>query len=176
MTRTSEVEQELLSLRNDNQEIGRAVATLFENRLNILHTLSDKYDMIDEVYLQTGNGEVHKHLRDEIVESFRNMMRSLRKDKDICISMEEILDSWKDGIMRRFRSVFGADSSSGIRMTEEDFKLAPYYFSGMKQKTISYLTNHTEHSIKERKRRIKQKIEALDSSFSKEKRLFLDNL
>ena len=176
MARTSEVEQELLSLRNDNQEIGRAVATLFENRLNILHTLSDKYDMIDEAYLQTGNGEVHKHLRDEIVESFRNMMRSLRKDKDICISMEEILDSWKDGIMRRFRSVFGADSSSGIRMTKEDFELAPYYFSGMKQKTISYLTNHTEHSIKERKRRIKQKIEALDSSFSKEKRLFLDNL
>ena len=176
MTRTSEVEQELLSLRNDNQEIGRAVATLFENRLNILHTLSDKYDMIDEAYLQTGNGEVHKHLRDEIVESFRNMMRSLRKDKDICISMEEILDSWKDGIMRRFRSVFGEESPSGIRMSEEDFELAPYYFSGMKPKTISYLTGHTEHALRERKRRIKQKINDLNDAYYNEKSLFLSNL
>ena len=176
MTRTSEVQQELLSLRNDNQEIGRAVATLFENRLNILQTLSDKYDMIDEAYQQTGNGGMHKHLKGEIVDSFRDMMRHLRKDKDICISMEEILDSWKDGIMRKFRSVFGENSSSGIRMSEEDFELAPYYFSGMKPRTISYLTGHTEHALRERKRRIKQRINSLNDAYSNEKSLFLSNL
>ena len=132
--------------------------------------------MIDEAFQQTGYGNKHSHSRDEIVDSFRDMMRSLRKDKDICISMEEILDLWKGGIMRRFRSVFGEESPSGIRMSGEDFELAPYYFSGMKPKTISYLTGRTEHALRERKRRIKQRINALDETFSKEKNLFLSNL
>ena len=176
IARTSEVQQDLLSMRNDNEDIGRAVATLFENRLNILQMLSDRYDMIDEPYQQKNRENKRELSKDEIVDSFREMMHDLRKDKDINISMEEILDLWKGGIMRKFRSVFGKDSPSNIRMSEEDFELAPYYFSGMKQKTISYLTNHTEHSVKERKRRIKQRIEALDASFSDEKRLFLDNL
>lgn len=176
MNRTAEVQQELLSMRNDNYEMGRAVATLFENRLNILQTLSDQYDMIDEAYQQTEHGGKHRQSRVEIVDSFRDMMRTLRKDKDICFSMEEILDSWKDGIMRRFRTVFGENSPSGIHMSGEDFELAPFFFSGMKFKTINYLTGHTEHALRERKRRIKQKINALSDSFFEEKTLFLSNL
>lgn len=176
MARISDIHQDLLSMRTYNQEIGRAVATLFENRLNILQTLSDQYDMVEESFRQKKSEQGRELSRDEIVDSFRGMMRNLRDDKEIGVSMEEILNTWKGGIMRKFRSVFGKDSPSNIRMSEEDFELAPYYFSGMKQKTISFLTNHTEHSIKERKRRIKQRIEALDPSFSAEKQLFLENL
>ena len=143
--------------------------------MKILQTLSDQYDILEDNQQRKVDkgGELSK---DEVLSSFRDKMKELRSDKDIAMSMEEILNVWKDDIMRKFRSVFGKDSPSNIRMSEEDFELAPYYFSGMKQKTISYLTNHTEHSIKERKRRIKQRIEALDDSFSDEKCLFLDNL
>ena len=176
MARTSEVQQDLIIMSNENKEIGRAVATLFENRLNILQTLSDKYDLLDEAYEKKRRENTEKLSRDELVYSFRDMMRDLRKDKDINISMEEILNSWKGGIMKKFRSVFGADSSSGIRMSEEDFELAPYYFSGMKQKTISYLTGFTENAIKVRKYRIKQKIENLNATFAEEKTLFLSNM
>ena len=176
MARTSEVQQDLLTMCNENEEIGRAVATLFENRLNILQTLSDKYDLIDEGYQQKKHGNKHELSKDEIVDAFREMMRDLRKDKEINISMEEILDSWKWGIMRRFRSVFGKDSPSNIRMTEEDFELAPYYFSGMKPKAISFLTGHSEHALRERKRRIKQRINNLDDAYLEEKVLFISNL
>ena len=78
--------------------------------------------------------------------------------------------------MRKFREVFTDVSPEGTRMTDEDFELIPFYLSGMKQKTISFLTGYTEHSVKERKRRIRQKIEALGPDYSDEKRLFLDNL
>lgn len=176
MARTSEVQQDLIIMSNENKEIGRAVATLFENRLNILQTLSDKYDLLDEAYEKKRRENTEKLSRDELVDSFRDMMRDLRKDKDINISMEEILNSWKGGIMKKFRSVFGTDSPTGIRMSEEDFELAPYYFSGMKQKTISYLTGFTENAIKVRKYRIKQKIENLDATFAEEKTLFLSNM
>ena len=176
MARTDEVRQDFSAMKNEKENLNQALAVLFENRLRILQTLSDQYSMLEDKHQGKVKENGRELFKDEIVASFKAKMKDLRGDKDISMSMEETLNAWKDGIMRRFRSVFGADSSSGIRMTEEDFELAPYYFSGMKQKTISYLTNHTEHSIKERKRRIKQKIEALDSSFSKEKRLFLDNL
>jgi len=176
MARTDEVRQVFSAMKNEKENLNQALAVLFENRLRILQTLSDQYSMLEDKHQGKVKENGRELFKDEIVASFKAKMKDLRGDKDISMSMEETLNAWKDGIMRRFRSVFGADSSSGIRMTEEDFKLVPYYFSGMKQKTISYLTNHTEHSIKERKRRIKQKIEALDSSFSKEKRLFLDNL
>ena len=176
MARTDEVRQDFSAMKNEKENLNQALAVLFENRLRILQTLSDQYSMLEDKHQGKVKENGRELFKDEIVASFKAKMKDLRGDKDISMSMEETLNAWKDGIMFRFRSVFGADSSSGIRMTEEDFELAPYYFSGMKQKTISYLTNHTEHSIKERKRRIKQKIEALDSSFSKEKRLFLDNL
>ena len=175
MARTSDVEQELSEMKGEKEGINRAMASLFENRMKILQTLSDQYDILEDNQQRKVDkgGELSK---DEVLSSFRVKMKELRSDKDIAMSMEEILNVWKDDIMRKFRSVFGKDSPSNIRMSEEDFELAPYYFSGMKQKTISYLTNHTEHSIKERKRRIKQRIEALDDSFSDEKCLFLDNL
>ena len=98
------------------------------------------------------------------------------RDRRTLDEMEEILDAWKDGIMSRFKRTFGEDSSGSITMSEEDFELAPYFFSGMKSKTISYLTGCSESSLRVRKTRIKQKVQALDDAFSSEKRLFLANL
>lgn len=170
IARTSEVEQELAEMKSEKEGMNRALATLFENRLKILQTLSDQYDLLED---KKGESVIS---REETVSSFREKMRELRKDKDINLSMEEIIDAWKDGIMHKFREVFSDVPSKGTRMTDEDFELIPFYLSGMKQKTISFLTGYTEHSVKERKRRIRQKIEALGPDYSDEKRLFLDNL
>ncbi len=170
IARTSEVEQELAEMKNEKEGMNRAMATLFENRIRILQTLSDQYDLLED---KKGESVIS---REETVSSFREKMRELRKDKDINLSMEEIIDAWKDGIMHKFREVFSDVSSKGTKMTDEDFELIPFYLSGMKQKTISFFTGYTEHSVKERKRRIRQKIEALGPDYSDEKRLFLDNL
>jgi hypothetical protein len=61
-------------------------------------------------------------------------------------------------------------------MTQEDFDLVPYFFSGMKYKTISYLTGFSEASLRTRKTRIRQKIQGMDDRDAKNKTLFLDNL
>ena len=176
MAKTSEIKQDLFVLKNEKKEMGEMIATLFENRLNILQTLSEQYDLVDESHQRKMREKGRELSRDEIVSSFRDKMRELRKDNEINLSMEEALNVWKEGIMNRFRSVFGDGSSSNLKMSKEDFEMAPYYFSGMKQKTISYLTGYSENAIKERKYRIKQKIETLDDSLIKEKELFLSNL
>ena len=176
MARTEEVKEEIVELKRKQTGMNSAMAALFENRMKILQTLSDQYDLLEDKRQKKMKAEGRELFKDEIIALFKKNMKELRNDKDISMSMEGLLDDWKDGIMRKFKNVFGEDSPSGIRMSKEDFDLAPFFFSGMKQKTISYLTNHTEHSIKERKRRIKQKIVALGSTFSEEKQLFLNNL
>ena len=173
---TAEIRQDLLSMQQEKREIGQVVAALFENHMDTLQTLSDQYEALDEAYQSVKDRKKLEPSREEIVDSFRNMMRDLRRDKSLNISMEEVLNAWKGGIMKEFRRVFSDNSHGKSRMTEEDIELVPYFFSGMKSKVISYITGHSEHAVRERKRRIRRKIEALDDSFSVEKRLFLDNL
>ncbi len=176
MAKTSEVQEEIAKLKDKQEGLDFAIAALFENRIRILQGLSDQYDLLEDRRQNKMKEEGRELFKDEIITMFRDKMKELRYDENVAMSMEEILNEWKDGIMRKFKIVFGEDSPSGIRMSKEDIEMAPYFFSGMKQKTICYFTNHTEHSIKERKRRIKQRIESLGSSYSDEKRLFLDNL
>ena len=78
--------------------------------------------------------------------------------------------------MQKFREIFSEDPSGAARMTDEDLALAPYFFSGMNYKTISFFTGYSIASLRTRKSRIRQKIQELDDSFSLQKRLFLENL
>lgn len=176
IARTSEVEQELAEMKSEKEGMNRAMATLFENRISILQKLSDEYDLLDEKQQLRMREKGMELSKDEIIAVFRDNMKELRKDKDVALSMEGILDIWKDGIMSKLRAVLGEGSTGSIRMTSEELDLAPYFFSGMKSKTISYLTGFTEPSLRVRKTRIKQKILALNEAFSKEKHLFLENL
>lgn len=176
IARTSEVEQELLEMRNEKKGMNLALAALFENRMTILQKISEKYDLLEDKQQRKMREKGMELSRDEIIDEFKKNMKELRKDKDVTLSMEGILDTWKDGIIRKLWAIFKEDGTGNVHMTNEDLNLAPYFFSGMKVKTISFLTGFTEPSLRVRKTRIKQKIQALDDSFSKEKRLFLENL
>ena len=176
IARTSEIKQELSEMKDEKEGMNRAMAALFENRMKILQRLSEQYDILEDKQQQRMREKGTDLSKEEIIDMFRNNMKDLRKDKDVALSMEETLDTWKDGIMRKLRAVFGESGAGNVRMTTEELDLAPYFFSGLKTKTISYLTGFTEASLRVRKTRIRQKIQTLDESFSKEKHLFLDNL
>ena len=173
---TLEVEQELSEMKKEKEGMNRAMAILFENRVKILQKLSEQYDILEDKQQRKMREKGMELSRDEIVEMFRKNMKDLRKDKDVALSMEETLNTWKSEIMRKLRAIFGEYGTGNVRMTNEELNLAPFFFSGMKSKTISFLTGYTEPSLRVRKTRIKQKIHALDETFSKEKQLFLDNL
>ena len=171
-----DIRRELSAKQDEAEGMNKAIATLFENRLKILQTLSEQYDTLEDAYQGKKLEKGRELSREEIIASFREKMRDLRRNKDITLSMEETLDAWKDGIMRKFREVFSEDSAGAARMTDEDLDLAPYFFSGMNYKTISFFTGYSIASLRTRKSRIRQKIQELDDSFSLQKRLFLENL
>lgn len=175
MARTAEVQQELAVMKGEKNEMNQAMAAIFENRLKILKTLSDQYEILEDNQQKKMREKGKELSRDEIIASFKSTMKDLRKDEDISLSMEGILDAWKDNIMLKFRTICET-SSNNTQITAEDVELIPYFFSGMKIKTISYLTGYSEPSLRVRKTRIKHKIQVLDDSFAKEKQLFLENL
>lgn len=176
IARTSEIKQELSEMKDEKEGMNRAMAALFENRMKILQRLSEQYDILEDKQQQRMREKGTDLSKEEIIDMFRNNMKDLRKDKDVALSMEETLNTWKDGIIRKLKAIFGEHGTGNNHMTNEELYLAQYFFSGLKPKTISYLTGFTEPSLRVRKTRIKQKIQALDESFSKEKHLFLDNL
>ena len=176
MMHTAEIRQELSILQGKKHGMNLALSTLFENRLRILTTLSEQYELLEERQQRKMREKGTELSRDEIIDLFRDKMRDLRKDKDITLSMEEILNVWKDGIILKMRDVLGPDGSGNVHFTKEELELAPFFFSGMKTKTISYLTGFTEPSLRVRKTRIKQKVSNLDNTFAREKHLFLENL
>ena len=176
MMHTAEIRQELSIMQGKKHGMNLALSTLFENRLRILTTLSEQYELLEERQQRKMREKGMELSRDEIIDLFRDKMRDLRKDKDITLSMEEILNVWKDGIILKMRDVLGPDGSGNVHFTKEELELAPFFFSGMKTKTISYLTGFTEPSLRVRKTRIKQKVSNLDNTFAREKHLFLENL
>ena len=176
MNLAADIRRELSAKQDEAEGMNKAIATLFENRLKILQTLSEQYDMLEDTHQRKMRENGRELSREEIIASFREKMRDLRRNKDITLSMEETLDAWKDGIMRKFRSIFSENSAGAVRMTDEDLDLAPYFFSGMNYKTISFFTGYSIASLRTRKSRIRQKIQELDDSFSLQKRLFLENL
>ena len=176
MDLAEDIRRELSAKQDEAEGMNKAIATLFENRLKILQTLSEQYDTLEDAHQRKVREKGCELSRDEIIASFREKMRDLRKNKDITLSMEETLDAWKDGIMRKFREILSGDSAGAARMTDEDIALAPYFFSGMNYKTISFFTGYSIASLRTRKLRIRQKIQELDDNFSLQKRLFLENL
>ena len=176
MELAADIRRELSAKQDEAEGMNKAIATLFENRLKILQTLSEQYDTLEYAHQRKMQEKGRELSREEIIASFREKMRDLRRNKDITLSMEETLDAWKDGIMRKFREVFSEDSAGAARMTDEDLDLAPYFFSGINYKTISFFTGYSIASLRTRKSRIRQKIQELDDSFSLQKRLFLENL
>ena len=176
MNLAADIRRELSAKQDEAEGMNKAIATLFENRLKILQTLSEQYDMLEDTHQRKMREKGRELPREEIIASFRDKMRDLRRNKDITLSMEETLDTWKDGIMQKFREIFSEDPSGAARMTDEDLALAPYFFSGMNYKTISFFTGYSIASLRTRKSRIRQKIQELDDSFSLQKRLFLENL
>ena len=171
-----DIRRELSAKQDEAEGMNKAIATLFENRLKILQTLSEQYDTLEDAHQRKMREKGCELSRDEIIASFREKMRDLRRNKDITLSMEETLDAWKDGIMRKFRSIFSEGSAGAARMTDEDLDLAPYFFSGMNYKTISFFTGYSVASLRTRKTRIRQKIQELDDSFARERSMFLENL
>ena len=100
------------------------------------------------------------------VDNLSLSMERLPKRVPLQASLEETLDSTKDGIMRKARNVFGET------MRESDYQVLSGIFAGLNAKEISFLTGISHGTIRTRKSRLKATIKALPDS--SDRTLFLE--
>ena len=104
--------------------------------------------------------------RQRRVDNLSLSMERLPKRVPLQASLEETLDSTKDGIMRKARNVFGKT------MRESDYQVLSGIFAGLNAKEISFLTGISHGTIRTRKSRLKATIKALPDS--SDRTLFLE--
>ena len=77
MARTAEIQKDFAIMKDEKESLSQAMAVLFENRLRILQTLSDQYDLIEDKQLMKSKQAGRELLKDEILSSFRNKMKDI---------------------------------------------------------------------------------------------------
>ena len=157
------LESDLCLIRHHSDSLSETVANLLENQVTIVRTIIDKHDSLS----QSPKGtffDKYEALQDK-VDKYNDYLEHLRKDVDLVGSFEEALDSTNDGIMRKLRGTLGE------KFSEEDYRILSCIFVGMQPGSISFVTGIPSGTIRTRKNRYKNRLEALPDSA--EKRLFL---
>ena len=130
------------------------VGTLISDKVNTLQSLADSYFSWDERTLSKREKREGKMMPDEIISSFRKQLNELRDDRSFVKALEQSLNLSESNIMRRVR-----DALPGAK--ELDYSILTLLFSGFSIKSISYLLNMSEPSLRMRKSRYKQQFDAL---------------
>jgi tetratricopeptide (TPR) repeat protein len=118
-------------------------------------------DVYEEVYRFSNTEESSK---DQLFDSLKTRFGDLRSDNKAQSGFEKLLDRDLDGIMGHFRQDYP-------NLSEDEFKLASYYFAGFDNTTVMMILGLPNlETTRKRKSRLKKKI--LDSAvLNKEKYL-----
>ena len=109
-------------------------------------------DVYEEVYRFSNTEESSK---DQLFDSLKSRFGDLRLDNKAQSGFEKLLDRDLDGIMGHFRQDYP-------NLSEDEFKLASYYFAGFDNTTVMMILGLPNlETTRKRKSRLKKKI--LDS-------------
>lgn len=141
----------LLSRESDSQVL---IDYYSKDKIRSLNGLADAYFSWDSEQVRQKEKRTGVMSKEEMVEEFRKQLEMLRKDKLFYASLEKSLNVSSNNIMARARE----ELRSAKRV---DYDLLLLFFSGFSAKSICFLKDMTEASVRMRKTRIKQYFAAL---------------
>lgn len=164
MSLIDDIKVELGSLQERNKGLNTVIHSMMENRIDSMQHLAETYfQWSDEMVSQRENKE-GKILKEDAIAQFRQQLQQLRNDKQFIADIENALNNSHDGVIKRLRS--NNTLLGGHALKEIDFNLLVLLFSGFSIKSISFLMNMTEQSIRTRKTRYKKKFQEKDDADS----------
>jgi len=92
--------------------------------------------------------------KDNLVSLFRKELRALRDDKRLFTFLEDALNLSQNNVMVRLRSLFSPDSQRPLK--ELDFEIIMLFFAKVSPKSISFILDLSEESVRTRKYRYKK--------------------
>ena len=164
MSLIDDIKVELCSLQDHNKGLNTVIHSMMENRIDSMQHLAETYfQWSDEMVSQRENKE-GKILKEDAIAQFRQQIQQLRNDKQFIADIENALNNSHDDVIKRLRNNNTLLGSHALK--EIDFNLLVLLFSGFSIKSISFLMNMTEQSIRTRKTRYKKKFQEKDDADS----------
>lgn len=155
-------QENLLLSRNDSERI----LALLNEKVTMVKKLLEKHD---QMKLRQGLSYLDElESLQETVKGYHAYLEELKEDASFLGDLESALNAGKNGIMRKLRDAFGD------RMTQTDYEILSYYFSGMDTSSISFITGIKPGTLRTRKSRCKDRIRSLPDS--PERVLFLKEI
>lgn len=155
--------EEVDAANRRSEDISRAVSLLLEEKVSMVRAITEKHNA-----LQTRKDEAYinqlEQLRDR-VENYDGYLREMRRGNQFLGELEQALNAADQDIMIRLRTVFGSS------LKEEDYRFYACVFAGLGNASISFISGLAPGTVRTRKSRYKDKLEALPASEDKE--LFL---
>ncbi len=165
MSIIDDIKTDLIRLQDRNKDLGTVIYSLMQDKINVMQQLSETYFQWSDDSIASREKREGKILKEDAISQFRYQIRQLRGDTHFLEDIEKALDDSNNGIMKRLRS--NITTLGDHTLKEIDYNLLTLLFAGFPIKSISFLMNMTESSVRTRKTRYKQWFQKRDDADSK---------
>jgi DNA-directed RNA polymerase specialized sigma24 family protein len=132
-----------------------AAIALVHDRVNMVKAFLEKHDSLQKREGLSYMDELES--LQETVQNYRQFLDELRGDTAFVGNLETALDAGKDEIIRKARNVLS-------NLTETDAQILVCVYAGMPPSSISFVTGLKPGTVRTRKSRLRDRIEALPES------------
>lgn len=139
---------DLEKLQSKNTVFRSLLDHYVKDKIRSLNSLADTFFSWDSDYVRQKERNVGSHTKEELVETFQKQLETFRKSPEFYSALENVLNVSHDNIMVRAREEMKHEK-------KVDFDLVSLFFAGFPAKSICFLKNMTEASVRMRKTRLK---------------------
>lgn len=162
MEKVEGLSQDMQLLQEKQKGAGAILSSLIQDKICLMQKLTDSYFSWTDEALFLRERLQGKSLKEDVISEFRSTLRSLRNDEYFIPSLEKTLDINNQNLMSRLRATFSG--ASDHKMKDMDFKLLTLFFAGFTPKSISFIMDMTEESVRTRKSRYKKLFQSMEGA------------
>jgi len=154
MAQIHDFSSDLEKLQSRNSASRSLLDHYVKDKIRSLNSLADTYFSWDSDYVRQKERTVGSHTKEELVETFQRQLETFRKNPEFYSALENVLNVSYDNIMVRAREELKQEK-------KVDYDLVNLFFAGFPAKSVCFLKNMTEASVRMRKTRLKSFFAAL---------------
>ncbi len=148
------LKKDMLLLQEEQKSAGVIVNTLLQDKIDRIQKLSGTYFYWADEAVALREVQRGKAMKEEIIAEFRHELRELRDDPHFFSDIEKALDHAYDGVMRRLRQT--AAHTPNFHLDDDDYKQLMLFFSNFSTKSISFILDTKDDTVRKRKSRYKK--------------------
>ena len=133
---------------------GLLMSSLVRDKISTIQSLTDAFFSWSDEAIVLREQRHGSFSKEALISQFRRELRALRDDKSLFTSLEEALNLSHNNVLLRLRQLFSGNDDRSLK--ELDYQLLTLMFSGFSHKSISFIADMSEESIRTRKFRYKK--------------------